>query len=94
MRGNGDAKQVMHKNGGCEVCLGPLPGALRGALWHGGQCSCTEKASWSNLGQKVRLSSEPLGGCGAQERLDRVFSVMAVGWWSQGGGPEGLARGC
>lgn len=52
MRGNGDAKQVMHKNGGCEVCLGPLPGALRGALWHGGQCSCTEKASWSNLGQK------------------------------------------
>ena len=52
MRGNGDAKQVVRENGGCEVHLGPLPGALRGALGHGGRCSCTEKASWSNLGQK------------------------------------------
>lgn len=52
MRGDGDAKQVVCKNGGREVCLGPLPSALPGTLWNGGQCSCIEKVSWSNLGQK------------------------------------------
>lgn len=58
MRGDGDTKQVVCKNGGREVCLGPLPSALPGTLWNGGQCSCIEKVSWSNLGQKGREESQ------------------------------------
>lgn len=43
--------------------------------------------------RKVRLSLEPLRGRGAQEQLDIVFSLLSMGWWSQGAGPEGLSRG-
>lgn len=97
MRGDGDAKQVVCKNGGREVCLGPLPSALPGTLWNVASAAALRRclgATWARRGEKkVRLSLEPLGRCGAQERLDRVFPVSFVGWWSQGAGLEGLSRG-
>lgn len=70
-------------------CLGPCgtvasAAALRRCLG----------ATWARRRgkKKVRLSLEPLGGHGAQERLDRIFPVF-LAWWSQGAGPEGLSQG-
>lgn len=64
--------------GPCLVrCAGPC-GMVASAAALRRHCGAT----WARRRgeRKVRLSSEPLGGRGAQERLDRVFSVMSVGW--------------
>lgn len=103
MRGDGDAKQVVRKNGGCEVCLGPLPGALPGTLWNGGQCSCIEKVSWSNLGQKKgrEESQAELGafagtwspGAARHSFFTVVHGLVESGSWP-GGAEPGSAGKC
>lgn len=102
VRGDGDSKQVVRKNGSCEVCLGPLPGALPGTLWNGGQCSCIEKVSWSNLGQKKgqEESQAELGAFrgtwspgAARQNFSSVPGLVESGSWP-GGVEPGSAGNC
>lgn len=98
MKGDGDAKQVVRKIGSCEVCLGPLPGALPGTLWNGGQCSCIEKVSWSNLGQKKgqEESQAELGafrGTWSPGAARQNFSSVVRGLVESGSWPGGVEPG-
>lgn len=80
------------------VCLGPLPSALCGALWHGGQCSCTEKALWSNLGQKKgREESQAelgaFGGTWSPGAAGQSFFSDVRGLVESGSRPRGACTG-
>ena len=71
-----------------------------GALLHGGQCRCIEKAPWSNLDQKKGREGghAELGALGGtlspggtgQRRASagRVFTVISVDVWRRGAGLE------